>query len=219
MLEVLYTLALAAYFYSFVLFVRFFVWRRQAYKQHWSKKTDISLETLRQQARLQGVPLPFFTVMVPARNESLVIEKTIDNLMLLDYPKESLQIIVITDHKELLEHEEIRPKVVTELLQLLLGRNKPKNKQTENFYLAYIITRLPLGELLYKTSPYDSDSDRMKTGFQFQKLLFSIASAILEKRPTDISNIYYGFRRMFPGVADEKFLPAVTEFLLLLRLA
>ncbi len=217
MLEVLYTLALTAYFYSFVLFVRFFVWRTQAYRQHWSKKIEVSLETLKQQARLQGVPLPFFTVMVPARNESLVIEKTIDNLMLLDYPKESLQIIVITDHKELLEHEETRPKVVSELLQLLLGGRKPKNKQTENFYLAYIITRLPLGELLYKTNAYDND--RIKTGFLFQKLLFSIASSILEKKPTDISNVYYGFRRMFPGVADERFLPAVTEFLLLLRLA
>lgn len=179
MLEVLYTLALTAYFYSFVLFVRFFVWRTQAYRQHWSKKIEVSLETLKQQARLQGVPLPFFTVMVPARNESLVIEKTIDNLMLLDYPKESLQIIVITDHKELLEHEETRPKVVSELLQLLLGGRKPKNKQTENFYLAYIITRLPLGELLYKTNAYDND--RIKTGFLFQKLLFSIASSILEK--------------------------------------
>lgn len=219
MLEFLYTLAILAYFYSFVLFVRFFVWRREANKRHWSQKIDISLDTLRQQARLLGIPLPFFTVMVPARNESLVIEKTIDNLMLLDYPKESLQIVVITDHKELLEHEETRPKAVKELLELLLGGKKPKHRQTENFYLVYIITKLPFGELLYRTQSFGVNSDRMKSGLLFQKLLFSMANAILEKKPTDLSNVYYGFRRMFPGVSDERFLPALIEFLLLLRLA
>jgi cellulose synthase/poly-beta-1,6-N-acetylglucosamine synthase-like glycosyltransferase len=218
MLDFLYILAVLAYFYSFILFVRFFVWRRLAHSRYWSKKTEITLDMLRQQARLQGSSLPFFTVMVPARNESLVIEKTIDNLMLLDYPKEYLQIVVITDHKERLEHEETRPKVVSELLHLLLGGAKPKNPQTESFYLAYVITRLPLGELLYRVSSFDS-GDRIRTASQFQKLLFAIAAGILEQKPLDLSNIYYGFRRTFPGIPDERFKPAVTEFLLLLRLA
>lgn len=217
MLDFIYVLALIAYFYSFVLFVRFFIWRRLAQERYWSKKTEISLETLKQQSRLQGTNLPYFTIMVPARNESLVIEKTIDNLMLLDYPKESLQIIVITDHKERIEHEELRPGVVTELLQLLLGGAKPKTRQTENFYLAFIITKLPIGELLYKTNSFDGDKRRSST--LFQKLLFATASNILDKTPVDLSNVYYGLRRMFPGVPDDRFQPAVTEFLLLLRLA
>lgn len=218
MLEFIYILALIAYFYSFVLFVRFFIWRRLAQSRYWSKKIEISLDTLRQQARLQGVPLPFFTVMVPARNESLVIEKTIDNLMLLDYPKESLQIIVITDHKERIEHERMRPKVVQEILHLLLGGVKPANPLSQSFYLALVLTRLPLGELMFRVAQF-SKTDRMKSVFLYQKLMFSIASDILNERPVDLSNVYYGFRRLNPGVGDEHFAPAVTEFLLQLRLA
>ena len=48
----------------------------------------------------QPVPdeaLPCVSAMVPARNEALVIEKTIRALLALDYPRDKLEIIIIND--------------------------------------------------------------------------------------------------------------------------
>ena len=40
---------------------------------------------------------PFVTVMVPAHNEGLVIEKTVEALLRFDYPRDRYEIIVIND--------------------------------------------------------------------------------------------------------------------------
>jgi cellulose synthase/poly-beta-1,6-N-acetylglucosamine synthase-like glycosyltransferase len=44
--------------------------------------------------------VPFISVLVPARNEAVVIENTIRHLVSLRYPKQSLEILVVTDEKE-----------------------------------------------------------------------------------------------------------------------
>jgi len=134
MLEILYSLALLAYLYSFVLFVRFFVWRFQANRDFWNRKVSISLEDLRFLAKREGVGLPFFTVMVPARNESLVIARTIENLTKLDYDMNSLEVIVVTDQKERREHENFKPVLIGELHNLLSDPDfVPKEIKTSGF--------------------------------------------------------------------------------------
>jgi hyaluronan synthase len=40
---------------------------------------------------------PFLTVIIPAYNEGAMVEKTIDSVVLADYPRERLQIIVVDD--------------------------------------------------------------------------------------------------------------------------
>ena len=40
---------------------------------------------------------PLITILIPAHNEELVIKRTIESILLLDYPKDSLQIIPIND--------------------------------------------------------------------------------------------------------------------------
>ncbi|ULO10172.1 glycosyltransferase family 2 protein [Paenibacillus sp. 19GGS1-52] len=42
--------------------------------------------------------LPFVTIMVPAHNEGIVISKTVESLLALDYPHDRYEIIVINDN-------------------------------------------------------------------------------------------------------------------------
>lgn len=79
--------------------------------------------------------LPFFTVMVPARNESLVIARTIENLTKLDYDMNSLEVIVVTDQKERREHENFKPVLIGELHNLLSDPDfVPKEIKTSGFF-------------------------------------------------------------------------------------
>ncbi|CDI48891.1 N-acetylglucosaminyltransferase [Clostridium tetani 12124569] len=43
---------------------------------------------------------PFVSIIVPAHNEEKVIEKTIKSLLLLDYPKNKMEIIVVNDNSQ-----------------------------------------------------------------------------------------------------------------------
>ena len=42
--------------------------------------------------------LPAISAMIPARNEAMVIEKTVRALLAMDYPKDKFEVIVISDH-------------------------------------------------------------------------------------------------------------------------
>jgi cellulose synthase/poly-beta-1,6-N-acetylglucosamine synthase-like glycosyltransferase len=42
--------------------------------------------------------LPGISAMIPARNEAMVIEKTVRSLLAMDYPRDKFEIIVISDH-------------------------------------------------------------------------------------------------------------------------
>lgn len=41
---------------------------------------------------------PFVSIMVPAHNEGVVISKTVESLLALDYPHDRYEIIVINDN-------------------------------------------------------------------------------------------------------------------------
>lgn len=43
---------------------------------------------------------PFVSIIVPAHNEEKVIEKTVKSLLLLDYPKNKMEIIVVNDNSQ-----------------------------------------------------------------------------------------------------------------------
>ncbi|MCZ7585494.1 MAG: glycosyltransferase family 2 protein [Deltaproteobacteria bacterium] len=42
-------------------------------------------------------PFPFVSILIPARNEGIVIERTVQAMLALNYPKERLEILVIDD--------------------------------------------------------------------------------------------------------------------------
>jgi 1,2-diacylglycerol 3-beta-glucosyltransferase len=47
---------------------------------------------------LEGTPVPFFTIVVPAHNEAAGIERTIRSLLSVDYPPESFSVLVVADN-------------------------------------------------------------------------------------------------------------------------
>lgn len=220
MLGFLYTLALLAYIYSFVLFIRFFVWRRLAWSRFWRTKVDITLSQIKSMARSWGVNLPFFTIMVPARNESKVIRRTVENLMRLDYPKEFLQIIVVTDEKERISHAEKKPEQVEGLYKILIGETtETKSVDLEEFLLAWVTESLPVGRLVYLAQRLDRRIATANFAQDMKGLVFNFCSSILRDKPTDISNIYYDVRKAIPGKTDRELMEIVSEILLQARVS
>lgn len=56
-----------------------------------------------EQVKFSEIPsneYPFVSIMVPAHNEEKVIERTVKSLLLLDYPKNKMEIIVINDNSQ-----------------------------------------------------------------------------------------------------------------------
>ncbi|MFD0871030.1 Poly-beta-1,6-N-acetyl-D-glucosamine synthase [Chlamydia abortus] len=45
-----------------------------------------------------GIPLPKVSILIPAHNEEVVIERTLKAMIRLEYPKEKLEIVVINDN-------------------------------------------------------------------------------------------------------------------------
>ncbi|WP_246125717.1 glycosyltransferase [Alkalicoccus halolimnae] len=43
-------------------------------------------------------PMPTFSVLIPAHNEEMVIEKTLDSMVAMKYPKDKFEVIVINDN-------------------------------------------------------------------------------------------------------------------------
>lgn len=63
-------------------------------------QVPMSLKSLSRYASEKGVSLPGFAILVPARNEALVIENTIRRLAKLDYPKDKYRVVIIVDERE-----------------------------------------------------------------------------------------------------------------------
>ncbi|MCC6157147.1 MAG: glycosyltransferase family 2 protein [Deltaproteobacteria bacterium] len=57
------------------------------------------LSSEKERARLfsESFPFPFVSILIPAHNEELVIERTVQAMLALNYPKERLEIIVVND--------------------------------------------------------------------------------------------------------------------------
>ena len=73
------------------------------FERTYLKKPEINLGELKKEASNDG-GLPYFAVMIPAREEVGVIENTIRRLEQFDYPKDNYEILVITDEWEILSN-------------------------------------------------------------------------------------------------------------------
>jgi len=72
-------------------------------QRRWQRDRLISLEEVK---TLSKGKLPFFSILVPARNEAEVVSATAHILAELNYPEDRLEIIIITDEKETLNAKE-----------------------------------------------------------------------------------------------------------------
>lgn len=117
--QTIYLAAVVVYVFFFLLFGRFFIWKHYADNRYWNRRPPLSLEVLREHARRKGRDLPFFSLIVPARNEAVVIARTIDHLVSLDYDPDRYEIIVATDEKELAARDVHRRTVLATTASLL----------------------------------------------------------------------------------------------------
>ena len=106
--QTIYLGAVGCYLLFFALFLRLFWWKRYADRHFWKRRPHLSVDRLRARAQGLGQALPRFTVLVPARNEADVIERTVDHMSRLEYPPELYEVLVVTDEKEALAAERRR---------------------------------------------------------------------------------------------------------------
>ena len=92
-------------------------------------RRSINIKSLKKLASKAGKGLPFFTVLVPARNEADVVEATIKTLSKLDYPNNKYEIIIVTDEKELIYNNgEVTTQEVIEKAIIDIKKKKPNLK-------------------------------------------------------------------------------------------
>lgn len=142
--QVLYLLAVGFYFLFFILFMRYFLWKWYADRHFWKKRPLLTVDRVEALAREKGLELPFFSILVPARNEAEVIANTIEHLASLEYPKDRYEIIVITDEKELLARQKE-------------GGNDPTTQDVVEAKIKEFAVRADVPRLKHCTVPYDFD--------------------------------------------------------------
>lgn len=152
--QMIYLAVVGLYIMFFLLFLRLFVWKRYAEQHYWNRRPNLSLSSVTELAEAKGKSLPRFSIFVPARNEADVIEKTIDHLSRLDYPKSHYEILVATDEKELRAAASDRSEVVTALADILTngGPWPSARDQRKEAVLVGLLSRLALdeGNLLHR---------------------------------------------------------------------
>jgi len=110
--QYIYLGAVGCYLLFFGLFLRLFWWKRYADTHYWHRRPDLSVERLQERAQNVGQALPRFSVLVPARNEADVIERTVDHMSTLQYPPDMYEVLVVTDEKESLAADQRRKHAV-----------------------------------------------------------------------------------------------------------
>lgn len=133
--QILYLIAFSVYLIFFILFGRFFVWKAYSGRKYWNRKCVLRVEDLRETAQRLGKSLPFISILVPARNESLVIENTIKHLTRLNYPRDSYEVVIVTDEKEAVQAEKERA-LIARISHDILGGTGPREEAPQEMEAA-----------------------------------------------------------------------------------
>ncbi len=120
--RLLYLAAVGVYGLFFLLFLRLLLYKRLADAWHWRRRPRLDLAELEARSRALGRELPFISLLIPARNEAPVIERTLEHLTRLEYPRDRLEVVVITDQRELDADARLRPRCVAAARRWLLDR-------------------------------------------------------------------------------------------------
>jgi len=117
--QAIYLVAVGVYVIFFILFGRFFIWKHYADSHYWRRRPTLSRDGVADQAKQLGLDLPFFSVIVPARNEADVIGRTVDHMTGLDYASGRFEVIIATDEKEVLARDRHRRETLSAAAALL----------------------------------------------------------------------------------------------------
>ncbi len=130
--QTIYLVAFSIYLIFFLLFARFFIWKSYSDRKYWNTRLSLRPANLDDTARALGRKIPFISVLVPARNESLVIENTLKHLLHLNYPPESFEIVVISDEKEAIAAKKDRAGIARAAEAMLRGSRRSADLSPEH---------------------------------------------------------------------------------------
>ncbi len=125
--QVIYLVAVSVYVVFFLLFARFFIWKRYADSRFWHRRPVLTREKIEELARARGREVPRFSVIIPARNEAEVIGRTIDHLLTLDYDPARYEVVIVSDEKETLARDIHRSTVLSAAAALLDPDEAPQD--------------------------------------------------------------------------------------------
>ncbi|MCL4425978.1 MAG: glycosyltransferase [Firmicutes bacterium] len=208
----IYIIAVTIYVGFFFLFLRFFVWKRYAEKNYWRRRPELSQEKIESLASLHGREAPYLSVVIPARNESDVIEKTIDHMCGLNYAKNRYEVIVVTDEKETLARQEAEKVVIPKTLEVIEGQGLPERGQLNrrvNELLLGALTHFCFKECGSAVRPHKDllalDEIPPLAGPKQRALIREISLEILRgKGKIPLSRLFLLLRRALPGLALEE---------------
>ncbi|MEW6724135.1 MAG: glycosyltransferase [Bacillota bacterium] len=207
--QIIYLIAVAIYLVFFLLFSRFFIWKHYADRVYWRPRPRLSLPGLVRLAAERGATLPFISVMVPARNEADVIEKTIEHMAALEYPADRFEMVVVTDQKELLEREEQRKAVVGGALGFFVGGVIARGGREEliQSLVTAAVARLGLRCWVRADARYSQlvpeDPRRDLSWDRLESLVAEIADDLVTaKGRLSLEKLFRRLRRALPGRDD-----------------
>jgi cellulose synthase/poly-beta-1,6-N-acetylglucosamine synthase-like glycosyltransferase len=219
--QVIYIVAAGLYVFFFLLFTRFFFWKRYSEKHFWNKRPKLTLKLVERTAREHGRDLPFITIMVPARDESDVIGKTVQHMSHLNYPKDKYEVVVVTDGKETIANEQTEQQTVAEAMEFfskaLYEAPFTPNPAVRDLALD-LLTNLCLTE--YRSPEFQDPAwlvpqELRKPGYNKAHLLIQeiVHSLLNQGGRVSVSSVYRYFRRAFPGISDAEVARLYPNFL------
>lgn len=221
--QVIYLIAVAAYVMLFLMFSRFFLWKRYSERRYWRKRPFLTQAILSDIAKEKGKKLPFFSILVPARNEAQVIEKTIRHMVALNYPKDSYEVIVVTDEKESTESQRQKSGIVSSAMDFLqsgLAGHRQHPSAEQKTMAMGILSELAIQE--YRAADVNEHAWLMPVAltrddsWRCRDIILTLTQDLLEsKGRLHIGRLYCLLRRAFPSSSDKEIARLYPNYLCL----
>lgn len=199
------------YVVLFLLFLRFFFWKTYSEGNYWHRRPVLSLDKIRQMAKQRSADLPFFSILVPARNESDVIEKTVRHMASLKYDPQRFEVIVVTDCKERQQNANNQVDYVLDTVQFLdyATSGEWRGALREHVQALTIGLLADLCLTQYRQPGWEAEAwllpqPLLKEPFwQSRQLLYELSYIMLRGNGRiSLNRVYRLFRRFYPSLRD-----------------
>lgn len=206
--QIIYLAALAISVLMFGLFMRYFWWKRYSESNFWDRRPTLTIQSVLALAAEKGRELPFVSILVPARNEADVIERTIDHLSSMEYPKDRYEIVVVTDDKELQGRDDVRARVIAETESYLRhAEGMPSAEARSLLVTAFTMLQTDLWQQRGGHFRDELKADELPdmSRRELSNLLRDTSEdLILGKGRIPLNKVYRRLRRTIPGISDKR---------------
>lgn len=211
--KLVYLFAVGMYLFFFLLFARFFFWKKYSEGRFWRKRPELSLAKIQELAKQRQEQLPFFSILVPARNEAEVIEKTIRHMAELNYDPHRFEVIVVTDAKERVKNASDQKDYILDTVQFLeyavAGNWRGQLRPHVQELAVGLLADLCLAEYKDQACPAEPwllpPTLADEPFWQSRLLLYELTSGILKGNGRiSLNRVYRLFRRYYPELKDRE---------------